>query len=761
MNHAKPFLVVLLIALCGIFTVIEAAIASPLNQNTADMDMPPLALTATERAWIARHPDVTVGVKSGWMPIEFRLQDESNRGVSLDYLNAIAKLTGLRFTWVHKNDNHVDAKKIQIISGVTGHFDSNDYTVTDDAYLHIPYAIYVNQAFKNRYQRVSMDDLENSKVAIYKNGQIAETISQHHPTIDLVYVDIADEAFEYLQRNQIQAYIGSELVIDYHIAFHRIKFAKKSSLTPYHSEVRMAVRNDEQILRDIMNKAIKHIGTNNPNILDKWKTTEPQTQPVYIVLVLGLSCILFVVVFRLMVERKKAKLAQLESQQRTWYQANYDLQTGLPNRNFYETKIQDLIKQAEQQGAQFALLFIDIDNFKNINDVSGHSTGDRVLKEVGQRLKDCLKEQDFIARLGGDEFVILIQYMDDLEVVDAVCQTLLNFLRLPFRIHHQDYFISATIGVSLYPQHAADVEDLLSFADQAMYEGKKLGKDRFIYFSKRMQDDLNNKISIVNELRNALTSDQFELVYQPILDLNTLECTKVEALIRWHHPERGLIAPDQFISIAEETGLIHQLGGWIFNRVIQDILVLQAQLPHLEHNMMVCVNLSPLQFTQPQYLDDFVLALEQQRILPNCICFEITEGLLLDASKSVLQTIDRLKAHGIRFSIDDFGTGYSALAYLKKLDIDYVKIDKSFIKNIDQNNNNRILCESIILMSHKLNIHLIAEGVEEQIQEDILRGYACDYIQGYLHGKPMALQTFIQRELESYIAKHYTLAHPT
>lgn len=393
------------------------------------------------------------------------------------------------------------------------------------------------------------------------------------------------------------------------------------------------------------------------------------------------------------------------------------------------------------------MLFIDLDNFKNINDASGHSTGDKLLCEVGQRLSDCLREKDFIARLGGDEFVVIINELEDFRVVDGVCQKILNYLRLPFNIQHQEYFITATIGISKYPQHSTNAEELLSYADQAMYEAKKLGRDRYVYFSESMQDELNNKINIANELRLALSSDEFELVYQPILDLKTLKCTKVEALIRWHHPRKGLITPDRFIAISEETGMIHQLGGWILNRAIKDILIMQAQLRRLNQTIMVCINLSPLQFTQPQYLDDFLSSLKQHNISPDTICFEITEGLLLDASLNVIQTIERLKSQGIRFSIDDFGTGYSALAYLKKFDIDYVKIDKSFIKNIDENSNNRILCESIILMSHKLNINLIAEGVEEQIQEDILKGYECDYIQGYLHGRPMALDAFIQREL--------------
>jgi EAL domain-containing protein (putative c-di-GMP-specific phosphodiesterase class I) len=240
-------------------------------------------------------------------------------------------------------------------------------------------------------------------------------------------------------------------------------------------------------------------------------------------------------------------------------------------------------------------------------------------------------------------------------------------------------------------------------------------------------------------------------VYQPILELKTLKCIKAEALIRWHHPQKGLINPDEFIGIAEETGMIHSLGKWILNQSIKDMVKLRQRLVAKTQMPMICINISPKQFAQPLNLDDFVFELKNNWLSPKDVCFEITEGLLLDASKTVIQAISRLKNEGIKFAIDDFGTGYSALAYLKKFDIDYLKIDKSFIGNLDSNINNRVLCESIISMSHKLKITVIAEGVEYPVQEEILRKNHCDYIQGYLHGKPMALDALIDEYLNNVV----------
>ena len=711
----------------------------------------PLNLTPAELVWIKQHPSVKVAVRAGWMPIEYRLEGESYRGVSLDYLKEISRLTGLQFQLTEYRDN-LDATKVDLISSVTERFSASQFTKTNQPYLVIPYALYVNKTASQQVQLALTGDLSDTKVAIYKNAALAEKLKNAYPKIDLMYVDIADEAFDYLQQNRVDAYLGNELVIDYHIEFHRLNFTQKSTVTNFHSEIRMAVRNDEVALLSIIEKALKHIGTNNVTILNNWKTPKQSIHPLITVLLAVLLLTLMVVSYWLLSLRRKTRIEALANQKKIWHQANYDLHTNLPNRHFFETNINEVIQHAEKSQLQFALLFIDLDDFKTINDTSGHTTGDALLKQVGERLCQCIRATDFVARLGGDEFVVVINEVDDFGVVDEICEHILQDMLRQFSINQLDFYISASIGVSKYPHDSTRPEELLSFADQAMYEAKRLGRNRYVYFSETMLKNLNNKLNISNDLRVALTTNQFEMVYQPIMHVNTKRNAKAEALIRWHHPEKGLISPDQFIAIAEEAGLIHQLGGWIFKRVVQDMLVLRKALQNTNHSLMIGINISPLQFTQPQYFDDFMADLKQHDLSPAQVCFEITEGLLLDPSQTVIDAIKKLKAEGVKFAIDDFGTGYSALAYLKKFDIDFVKIDKSFIKDLDTNHYNRILCESIILMSHKLNIKLIAEGVEYLNQEEILKSLDCDYIQGYLHGRPMQLSDLIAQEVATNIS---------
>lgn len=692
-----------------------------------------LDLTAEELHWIANHKTVTAAVKTGWMPIEYKIESEPSRGISVDYLKEIAALTGLNFKIVDYNQVF-DPIQTQLVTGVVGKSELDYYTKIYPPHLHIPYAIYINKHAKNDYRPVSLDDLSAAKVAVYKNAPFANELKIMYPRMHLVYVDIADEAFEYLKNNTIDAYIGNEFVIDYHVEFHRLEYAKKSSTTRFESSVSMAVRNDEVILYSIISKSLAVIGHNNPKIVDYWKTPISPTNTIYKIL-LALVLIAFLAsIYKLLCMRKKSKLEAFKNQRMIWNQANFDRQTKLPNRNFFERKIKKLIQEAKAQRTKFAVLYIDLDDFKYVNDISGHSVGDQLLRKASKRICKCVENTNFTARIGGDEFVIIVPLVEDVSFVDGLCQTILYELRQPFSINEHDYYISASIGVSLFPKDAETYEELLRYADQAMYQAKKLGRDRYVYFTEELQSKINEKITIANHLRQALASNQFELVYQPIVDANTLEVVKAEALIRWQHPELGLIRPDQFIGIAEESGLIHPLGKWILKQAIQDLKYLHQ---HFGDGFNLAINISPMQFTQPRDLIDFLLELDLNHIPPNVICFEITEGLLLAPSEMVINTIKFLKDKGVKFSIDDFGTGYSALAYLRNFDINFLKIDKAFTRDLDSDLYNNSLCQFIILMAHNLNIQVIAEGVEHQIQENILRNLGCDFVQGYLHGKPM------------------------
>ncbi|MES2932523.1 MAG: bifunctional diguanylate cyclase/phosphodiesterase, partial [Pseudomonadota bacterium] len=380
---------------------------------------------------------------------------------------------------------------------------------------------------------------------------------------------------------------------------------------------------------------------------------------------------------------------------------------------------------------------------KEINDTLGHDVGDQLLRQVGQRLLLCVRQSDTVARLGGDEFTVILGQLEDVGSVTNVAQNILMKLAEPFKLGNDIAYISASIGITVYPKDATTVGDLLKNADQAMYNSKEMGRNRLSYFTRSMQEVAQMRMALTNEMRVALASNQFCAVYQPIVDLNTGVIHKAEALLRWQHPTRGLIYPAEFIPIAEHTGMIIGLGDWIFYDAVRQALRWRKSDPDFQ----VSVNVSPVQFHRDgnNYVRWFDY-LKKSRLPEKNICaeisVEITEGVLLDASTSILNQLLSFRDAGIQVSLDDFGTGYSSLAYLRKFDIDYLKIDQSFVTNLEENDDNLALCEAIIVMAHKLNLKVIAEGVETATQRDLLRQAGCDYAQGYLFSVPLNAKDF-------------------
>lgn len=531
-------------------------------------------------------------------------------------------------------------------------------------------------------------------------------------------------------------------MIDYHINFHRLSFAEKLAVTPFTTEVYMAVNEDYPLLNSIIGKSIKQIGTNNQEILDYWNPRNLLSNDQIKLVGVALVLFLFLVLYWIYSNRKRIKKLKENNIQEIWRKAHFDYQTSIPNRLYFEVKLNEIIVESSVNKIPFSLLYIDLDNFKDINDRAGHVTGDKILKEASFRLSKCLTEKDFLARLGGDEFAVILNDADNENAVDSICEKILKSLSNPFLIEESLFHLSCSIGIATYPRDTADDIELLSFADQAMYKAKASGKNQYAHYHPDLTHKNLEKILIIHDLKEAINTNQFRLVYQPIFDTFTSKVVKLEALIRWNHPIKGNIPPDKFIGLAEDSGLIHELGKWIFNQVIRDLEYLKNSYPE---NLSLGINVSPVQFNKNECFEVFVNNLYFYNITISNICFEMTERMLLDASTNVVQTISKLKKQGIKFSIDDFGTGHSALGYLNKFDVDYVKIDKSFVSDIQTNNQNRIMCEFIILMSHKLGIKLIAEGVETQEQEKILKTLGCDYLQGYLFEKPISIEEFVKK----------------
>lgn len=431
-----------------------------------------------------------------------------------------------------------------------------------------------------------------------------------------------------------------------------------------------------------------------------------------------------------------------QTEQLIWKQAHYDPLTGLPNRRMLLEYLGTELLKSERNNQHFALMFLDLDYFKEVNDTLGHDVGDQLLIEAAKRLKSCIRESDVVARLGGDEFTVVLSAIEDHKGVDKVAGNILSRLSEPFNLGNETAYISGSIGITLYPDDASTIDSLLKHADQAMYAAKDLGRNRFHYFTASMQEDARYRMILIRDLRQAVNKKEFEVYYQPIIDLTTGEMYKAEALIRWHHPQRGMVSPSEFIPIAEDTGLIIEIGNWVFAQAAK-------QSAHWRDKfgveIQISINKSPIQFRdEGDSFEDWILQLKQLNLTSNSICVEITEGLLLDASMGVSEKLLAYRDAGIQVSLDDFGTGYSSLAYLKKFDIDYLKIDQSFTRNLASDTDDVTLCEAIIVMAHKLGMMVIAEGIETEYQRNILAKAGCDYGQGYLYSRAIPAADFEQ-----------------
>ena len=432
-------------------------------------------------------------------------------------------------------------------------------------------------------------------------------------------------------------------------------------------------------------------------------------------------------------ERKKAEDV-------IWKQANFDSLTGLPNRNLFLQKLADGIRSCDRSRQSLALLYLDLDRFKDVNDTLGHAMGDLLLVEIARRLQSALRQVDTVARLGGDEFTVILGNISDQLAVQPICQSLLDELAQPFQLENEKLFLTASIGVSFYPQDASEVGELQRFADQAMYAAKTEGSNRYHFFTPELQRRALRKRKMINELRDAIDGRQFEILYQPIVALDGGRMHKAEALIRWLHPERGELDPDAFIPIAEDAGLIAEIGNWVFYQAITEAARWREAFAE---DFQISVNISPMQWLDnAAAMDQWRSHLQAAGIAGQALIIEITERLLIEARDRIAGRLMAFRESGIQVSIDDFGTGYASLSYLRQYDIDYLKIDHSFIHNLDRDERDLALCEAVIAMAHKLGIEVIAEGVENETQQSLLVQFGCDYAQGHLYSRPLPAAEF-------------------
>lgn len=435
-----------------------------------------------------------------------------------------------------------------------------------------------------------------------------------------------------------------------------------------------------------------------------------------------------------------------QTQQTVEHLSYNDKLTDLPSRAGFFRLVEQSIAVARQQHVPLAILHIDLDRFDVINDTLGPQVGDRLLQQVSQRIMQSIQGKDYVARINADEFICIVHAPHASEGAWSLSNTIHEALRLPFDIRGHQFHITASMGIALFPSDADHADALLTAADLATREAKRLGRDRTQCFLPQLNAAIHERMQMGNALRTAIAERQFELYFQPLVDARSGKVTSAEALIRWHHPERGMVPPDRFIPVAEEMRLIGQIGAWVIDEACRTVAMWREEG---FHDLRVAVNLSAQQLHQDDLVDIVSTALERHGLTGKDLGLEVTESMLMENPDFCIAQLNHLKSFGIKLAMDDFGTGYSSLAYLKRLPIDTLKIDRSFVRDIEADDNDRAICATTISMANSLGLSTVAEGVETNDQARMLRELNCDYFQGYYYAKPMpapAAMEFIRQQ---------------
>ncbi|MFP3368758.1 MULTISPECIES: putative bifunctional diguanylate cyclase/phosphodiesterase [unclassified Pseudomonas] len=465
---------------------------------------------------------------------------------------------------------------------------------------------------------------------------------------------------------------------------------------------------------------------------------------VYLVLITTLAVLAVALLTSVLDARLEARTAELArsltlANQELTQLALHDTLTDLPNRTLLADRIEQAIAKVAEQGGCFALMFIDLDGFKPVNDAFGHHIGDLLLKAVASRLRGHLHSQDTLARIGGDEFVLLVELQEPDDAMDVAVKQV-NLVSRPFRVAEHDLQLSASLGIVLYPGNGHDQHELLRNADAAMYHAKSAGKNGYSFFDVSMNSNARQQLQLLQDLRQALEQGQFRLHYQPKFDAQACLPIGAEALLRWEHPQHGLLLPDRFIGLAEKTGLIIPIGEWVLDEACRQM---RHWLDQGHAGWRMAVNLSAIQFCHAGLVESVARALQENGLPANCLTLEITETTAMHDADASLTVLQRLSTMGVDLSIDDFGTGYSSLMYLKRLPANELKIDRGFVRDLEQDSDDAAIVSAIVALGQALGLRIVAEGVETDKQQDFLTRLGCDSLQGYLLGQPVPAEQFM------------------
>ncbi|NOQ88154.1 MAG: EAL domain-containing protein [Gammaproteobacteria bacterium] len=625
----------------------------------------------------------------------------------------------------HINTNKIDTSVI-IVSGETS-FEAAKNACTQGAYdfLRKPYAtdeliITINNALKEKRLQ---------KQNTFMQQQLSESERLHRYIVntspDIIYILDRDGHFTFINE-RIESLLGfsKEEIVGKHYSFlvHHDDMEQAKYVFNERRIGTRAAKNIELRLKCKDDGKSRHFNNRTlPIELSAMGMYTPESES-------GNSYTGTYGVARDVTERKIAE-------ETINFQAYHDLLTRLPNRALLRDRLSLAINQAKREDEKLAVMFLDLDRFKNINDSLGHMIGDELLQQVSIRLKECIRAADTLARFGGDEFTLMLPKLHDgHKDASKLAEKITDTLKQPFNVDGHELYVSASIGIALYPQDGTDIDSLIKHADVAMYHVKGQGKNGYQFYSNEMNVPYIEKLSMDTGIHKALDNDEFNLVYQPQINLRTGEIVGVEALLRWNHPEHGSISPSEFIPFAEESGLIIDIGCWVLKSACAELSRWRAAgLPDIR----MSINISARQLMEDSIVKDIINVMKDYNLPGHCLELEITEYAIMNDMDSVIRKLKELSAHDITIAIDDFGTGYSSLSYLHKLPIHTLKIDRTFLKESRINKGDNTIINTIVAMAKGLNLNVIAEGVESQSQLEYLRGIDCNEAQGFLFGKPL------------------------
>jgi len=710
-------------------------------------------LSAEESAFLENLGQIKLCVAPNSPPLDY-IKNGRHLGIGADYLKLIESRVPISFqlvksiSWQESLDK-VKARSCDVISLIRKTPDRSTYLSFTDEFIEIPYVLITTQ---DKHFVSKFEKLADNKLGIKNGFGAIDILKQKFPDVNLHPVKSLKEGLEQVDEGELFGFLAGLYVGGHAIqsgSFNNLKInAHFDDISPV--RLGIGVRRGLEPLVGVLNKIIATINIEDAaNIEKDWLTVQYQVSENYQrtiqVVVVSIGIVLFFIYRHYHLRKLNVILKEREKQ--IWHQANFDYLTGLPNRRLFQDRLEQKLSGMDRQAEEFALLLIDLDGFKNVNDSLGHDQGDKLLVEAARRMKRCLRKSDIVARLGGDEFVIIISSIQHQNYVENVLEKILLTVRAPYELKEVAH-ISTSIGVALCPGDSANANQLMNYADQALYAAKAKGRDNFHYYTDTMQTKAIERLSLTKDLLIAMHEKQFELLFHPIINLKNYEVQKAEALPRWNHPKEGTIRPRQFIPLLEESRKIVEFGNWTFEQATDQLI----HWRQYRQDFQVSINISSLQFQSKNNRAWFHLVKNNLNSLDSGgFIVEVTEKMLMQGRDNIKEQLFLLRELGFSVALDNFGTGYSSLPALKRSDIDYLKIDRSLVANIAIDPVDLAICEAIILMAHKLGLKIIAEGIEHERQEQLLIEAGCDFGQGYYYSKPVSADQFEKRFLNSKI----------